>query len=197
MTRIDLQQFCCEANGIRPYLERPFRLGDFTYATNRWVLVRVPAVDGDPAADFSEASGLIREALNSESIDKILAAQPDATFAPLRVTLPARERKPCSYCGGSGAVTSDATGAMICDDCDGAGSFEVETSVSIAGVLFQAKYIAQIAALPEAEFPTNPAAGRDVVPCPFRFRGGVGALMPMARKGAAHLGDLDQFRVTP
>lgn len=195
--RIDLQPFCALPNSIREYLEHPFRYGDWTYATNGYILVRVPAVEGDaPIA----ADGVVK--MSQGHLENILAAPLcDATFAPLRVNLPPIEMRECMTCGGSGIWKDDPAPGMFtkCDDCDGSGKVEKETSVSIAGVFFSAKYIAQIAALPEAELPTNPIHPRDrwdVTPCPFRFSGGIGALMPMVREAAVHLGDISKFAVT-
>lgn len=185
--RIDLMQFCLKNDGIRPYLEKPFRIGNHTYATNGHVLVRVPAEDGDEPL----SSGGLK--LMQASLEKILAYQLDAVYAPLCVLLPPTGTRECSNCGGYGKWEAERGKFISCEDCDGAGKVEKQTSVSIAGVPFQAKYIAQIAALPEAEFPTNPIND----PCPFRFAGGSGAIMPMRRTGEVDLGDLEQFRITP
>lgn len=196
MTRIDLQQFCPkEQIGARYYIAKPWRVGSHTFATNGHICVRVDAADDD------------EEQPSAPNAARILELHPSPIYAPLRVKLPPLDTVECATCYGRGFYweNEDEDGEpdlknpgakLSCEDCDGSGRVEKQTSVSIAGVFFAAKYIAQIAALPEAEFPTNPVAGKsyaDVTPCPFRFAGGIGALMPMTSQADAHLGDLKQF----
>lgn len=188
MPRPDLMQFCSK-DETRWYLTKPFRLGEFTYASNGHLVVRVPAVDGDIAHDLSASNDAVRRWLSTETFDKILNAQPDATFAPLRVNLPPVKMRKCRDCNGSGRWDGDE-----CETCNGDGMMEKSASVSVAGVPFALGYMAKIAALPNAEFPTNPI--RDE-PCPFRFTGGIGAIMEMREAGKSNLGNLDQFRVKP
>ena len=187
--RINLQQFCFK-NETRWYIAKPWRRGPFTYATNGHICVRVDAIDTD------------EEQSQAPNPEAILSMHPNPLFAPLRAILPDTPRKMCETCGGSGIWLDDPyPGAYItCEACDGEKTIEVAQSVLIGSAYFSSKYIAQISALPGAEFPTNPApaAGpRDTIPTPFRFAGGIGCIMPMKGEGKVHLGDLDQFRVTP
>src|SRR5271156_726915 len=99
MTRIDLQQFCSK-NDARPYIAKPFRYGDFTYATNRHLLVRVPSIDGDHVV----SEGFL---IPLATLEKTVNAQPDAVFAPLRVRFPDRDSIPCETCGGDGIWKDD------------------------------------------------------------------------------------------
>jgi hypothetical protein len=186
MTRIDLQQFCSR-DETRFYIMRPWRRGSWTYATDGHICVRVDAIEGD------------EEQPKAPEAEGVFGKHSDPRFAPLRVRLPAPRRRKCEACGGLGFWKDEPyTGLnMTCSLCDGEKTIEARQSVSIAGVYFQSKYIAQIAALPEAEFPTNPIVDSSLAgtPCPFRFAGGTGALMPMRSEGDVHLGDLEQFRV--
>ena len=198
MDRIDIQQFCSKSDVGRRYsISRPWRVGKWCYATNGHICVRVAAIDTD------------QEQPTAPDAARILELHPSPTYAPLRVKLPPIETVGCDLCYKRGFYweNEDEDGEpdrknpgakIVCEDCAGHGRVEKQTSISISGVLFAAKYIAQIAALPDAEFPTNPLPTKsyaDIHPCPFRFTGGIGALMPMTGEGEAHLGDLKQFEV--
>lgn len=189
MRAIDLQQFCSK-DDVRLYLMKPWRRGPFTYATNGHIIVRVDAVDGDEEEPRAPDAA---EIFFSQQSDSALV------FAPLRVNLPPiTTDNACETCGGAGHwkdCTFQGTDIfMDCRDCGGNGTIEKQVSVSIAGVHFSARYIAQIGALPGAEFLSNPADA--IIPCPFRFAGGTGLLMPMRGRGKdGDLGDIDQYRI--
>ena len=193
MSQIDLQLFCGN-DEVRTYINAPFRRGDFTYATNGHVLVRVPAIDGDALAGIDNP-------VSESALYHILTAHPDPIFAPLRIGLPEQTSKPCEVCGGTGVWKDDPAPGMYttCDNCDGEKTINVITSVSVNGVHFDIKYIKLVAALPGAEFSINPIKSsmkswRDFVPCPFRFDGGIGALSSMRSAGDLDLGNIEQWR---
>lgn len=99
-----LAQFVAK-NDMRSYLKAPFVLGEFAYACNGHIAVRVSR-DG---LDFSE--------IENEAVRKIgdmFATSTRAEFADMP-TLP--EGIPCKQCHGSKVLYE-------CDDCDGAGEFE-------------------------------------------------------------------------
>jgi len=189
VTRIDLQQFCSK-DATRFYIMKPWSRGPFTYATNGHICVRVDAVGGD------------EERSEAPNADVVLSRHPDPHFAPLRVKLPDTPRKTCEICSGTGIWFDHPTKGIheTCKNCDGEKTLEIMQSVLIGGVPFASKCINQIAALPGAEFPVNPLPVekdyRKQLPTPFRFTGGIGALMPMRSEGDVHLGDLGGYRVT-
>ena len=201
MDRIDLQQFCSKSDVGRRYsISRPWRVGKWCYATNGHICVRVAAIDTD------------EEQPTAPDAARILELHPSPTYAPLRVKLPPIETVDCDACYKRGFYweNEDEDGEpdrknpgakIVCEDCAGHGCVEKQTSISTSGVLFAAKYILRKLrrALPDAanfrQIRYRRNRMRIIHPCPFRFTGGIGALMPMTGEGAAHLGDLKQFEV--
>ena len=196
MDRIDLQPFCAGEDATRGYLMHPFRWGDFTYAIDGHICVRVPAMESDPPATT--------DCVSQKKLDELLSMHPSPEFAPLRVKLPDQEINVCAQCGGVGEYECPHCGHDgECEKCEGKGMIEVETSVSIGGVHFRAQYIRKIAALPNVEIPTNPIPISqknnkgiyDPVAMPFRFEGGIGCVMPILWEGKLDLGDIWKWRI--
>lgn len=86
---VDLKQFC-GTNTWRPYLNEPFSRGEYTYATDSAIIVRVPRV-----AEIGEVPG-------APNPEQIFATMPADGWRTLRVELPpVAPPKECSYCYGS------------------------------------------------------------------------------------------------
>jgi hypothetical protein len=184
MSEIDLQPFCSTEAG-RAYLTKPWTRDGFTWATNGHILVRIPARRG------------IKKNPMAPDAKRALECHREAEFAALpSVRWPDESpRRKCEICGGNGKDPEFET--EPCFDCEGDGlAHGPLTSVLIRGVHFQVKYVRLIQSLPRAEFASAPnqalANFRDTQPSPFRFDGGVGALMPMSRSSLDNcLGDIE------
>lgn len=174
---IDLTQFCAAVNSdTRPYFHAPFSMGDFSYATNGHILVRVARRD-----DVRESS----EQLNA---DKPLEGAKSAQFYAPNVKLPKIEQPikgECADCDGRGREHSCPDCECICSLCEGTGTEipEIKTSTEIGGVVFNLRYIRKMLALPNVVI----ASPSKDAPFLFRFDGGVGAVMPMCGKHVNHI----------
>lgn len=187
MSEIDLQPFC-STEEYRAYIMKPWTRGGFTWATNGHILVRVLARDGvEPNPD-------------APNPEPLMSCHDGAEFSPLPVVKrwPKEPRaKKCEVCMGNGKDPEFES--VPCFECDGSGLGNGPlVSVGIRGETFQTKYIRLIQTLPGAEFaiwphPAGPTS-RVTKPTPFRFSGGLGALMPLLRKGNEnHLGDIESL----
>ena len=165
MSEIDLAPFC-STDPRRPYLHAPSSRGDFTYATNGHILIKIPKRDGIATAD------------KFPDCEKVMPSFAGVSFKPLaHVVLPPRKTVPCDICEGRGHAHDCPDCGCECDECDGRGSLPIIISVDLRGGIFDAHYISILLSLPGIEIPerhTDPNK-----PMPFRFDGGVGCLMPM------------------
>lgn len=190
-----LKKFAANSSDPREYMRAPFTRGEWTYATNGYIAVRVPKIEGIeilPEKHIPKLEGLF----TSARIDDAFIALP---------TLPTLEN--CQMCNGTGA-------AYECPECDGEGEFEygthtykckecdgsgqVEYMVDNIGVVscrhcggtgvtrykpmkvggshFDLFYLYLINVLPGAKF--SPGAGRMDM-ARFVFDGGEGILTPI------------------
>jgi hypothetical protein len=180
----NLKKFC-STDPTRPYIAEPFSFGEFTYATNGYVVVRVARV-----MDASEG----REPMSAEVLSKALNPACAPSFVSLAgIVLPLDETPAadCINCEGEGDVECDECGhSHKCEACKGVGFTGSRRSISVGGVLFDAKYIEQINELPRVEIDAQPVDG---APMCFRFDGGIGALMPLTRDYERRLGDIRAY----
>lgn len=176
---IYLSPFCSTDPG-REHIRKPFSHGAFTYATNGHILVCVPLRAGYAA----NAQG--------PNVDRIMEFHKGATFSPLPVVRWPKIPEPpaCAVCEGRGTEHDCPECRCKCDACDGTGRIHDETgSVGVRGAIFAIKYIKIIASLPLAEFSEKPSV---TYPCPFRFDGGCGVVMPMrGQSNFWHVGDIE------
>lgn len=108
MTDINLKAFCSTDKG-RQDLQEPFSAGDFTYASNGHVAVRVPRL-----SEYAE----VMDHRKVKTIDSWFAR--DVTFSPFpAVVLPTvapHVPKPCKDCNATGRIHSTS-----CSKCSGSG----------------------------------------------------------------------------
>lgn len=168
---IDLKKFC-GTEETRPYLHNPFSRGDFTYATNGRIMVRVPRQDGVPDVEMPDGRKLDVEKPFHEA-----GPRPESMM-PLHLKLPETTTEECEECEGRGFEHDCPDCECPCTECDGSGQAEKDISVSIRGAIFDAKYIRLIQSLPNARFVVVPSPEG---PTWFAFDGGEGLLMPMRR----------------
>lgn len=196
LTLEQLQHFCAQADDEREYLRKPFKRGEFVYATNGHIGVRVPA------------DGLTADELPADKLPQLEALLSRPAPGPLKslaVPIAAKclackgrrtvELGFCKDCAGQGGF--DHCGLMYdCKNCDGQGwtdNYSDDDRVEdrpceaclglgrqrdrdvVDGVGFQRVYLNWIMRLPGALF----AVGGPEDTAAFTFDGGNGVLMPM------------------
>lgn len=158
---IDLQPFCYTGND-RPALAQPWSVGEWTYATDGRILVRVPRRADVPERDDGprDLQGVLAGTWASEPL-------PLPEFA--RVPAPLLE-EPCGECQGQQSLD--------CNICDGKGKiFTHQPMVAMGAQHFNPFYLGLIAGLPEVVCWAQVDPTR---PLKFAFAGGgEGRLMPM------------------
>jgi hypothetical protein len=190
MDVINLQEFCLNnefgLRVVRKWQQQPFSIGDYSYATDSAILIRVPR-----QMEFPE----LLEPLQSEtrpspkkiekivegtlSIPKHYESLPSFTFPQEDTTAV------CDVCAGLGVSVhfndeGPANSWSTCGFCAGTGHVETYP-VDIFGRSFALRYVRKIIALPNvtaalAEVP----AGHPVLA--FCFDGGEGTLMALRGK---------------
>lgn len=172
---IDLKQFCGK-NGIRYHLNEPFSEGEFSYATNGHILVRVARRTDVPEVS---ADGM------KNKIPRIFADNPFVKHVAIP-EIPAQIEVECDYCDGEGKHDRECgAGNYECAECNGTGRVMGEAGelgntrypqIEVGGVWFAPRYLRLIKALPNYSFsPRNAKASL------FTFDGGDGLLMPMRK----------------
>lgn len=172
---IDLMPFCSR-DDARPYIERPYSRGEWTYATDGRILVRVPRIDDVPDNDKApDAQKLFDQNTGGEHI-KLPAFE-------IPKPGPAEE---CDECEGRGVDHECPDCKCTCSECHGTGEpvRGKRTSVGIDHVTFAGRYMLLLQALPNVELTLPP--GPDV-PSHFRFDGGEGLLMQMRGTMSEHI----------
>lgn len=173
MTEINLAQFCGDEDW-RTHLHYPFSHGEFTYATNGHICVRVPRVEGT-----LEASGKQIEAHGK--LVKYFQEAEQQSPEPINMNIPEEPRKEeCKYCGGGRKADHDCPCCeCACEECDGTGYVSAKQRVSFENFDIDAKYFRMIARLPNAKL--SRAAVEELKPIFFTFDGGCGLIMAMTR----------------
>jgi hypothetical protein len=133
----ELKQFC----GIEetcPYLHEPFSRGDFTYATNGHIMVRVPRLPEVTAgADIVDPEKPFLQDRRGPLFD--LTALSRLTYTPCENCDGAGYGDLCEECGGTGGGECPECGhAEECEACGGKGLFPLEGGKTAAdGALSQ------------------------------------------------------------
>ena len=173
---IDLQKFCDPERG---FVSKPFSLGDYSYATNDDIALRVPRRD-----DVEQAQDVKTEkaALAIDAYIEEFQKMRHHCWRPIPDgELPAWNGKPCWFCGGKGKLDHCPTcdQPCKCPECDGTGEIRGDhPGVEIArGVVVSAVYLGWIRELPPpVQFKAKRGADRQAT-IYFEFDGGWGVLM--------------------
>jgi len=154
----------------RVVLQHPWSLGDFTFASNGHIFIRVPRDESIPENEQAPK----RMGPKKRQINDYLADEPKAWY-PIPELHP--KEQDCEECGGSGRI--DFAGINNrCQECSGKGKTPRHIGVEVGGIPFSDVYLSWIAELPGAEIgPMGP-----LEPARFRFKGGEGLLMPRTPK---------------
>jgi hypothetical protein len=173
---IDLQSFCSPS---RPDANAPFTIGEFTYATDGLIALRVPAVssarDGGPA--------LIAKAF--EDVDDLeFVSVPVVNLPPAGLSLAVR----CDECIGTGKVHDCPDCQCKCETCNGESTVSVDadqnTSVEFRGLNYGVAIFRRVLPLPGLQWERFL---RHDTPTRFSFDGGVGLLMPLIGTYSNHI----------
>lgn len=177
---IDLKPFC-GTDVYRSYLHQPFSQGDFTYATNGHICMRVPRREDAPEQDKVNPSAMPWDKAQD--------------FAPLpMLTLPEKSTdiRECDECY-DGYEHDCPDCECICEACHGTNQIDFDSdekmSVDLFGIPFALRYVRLLMTLPGVQIslvqmPTFDAAKG----LAFRFEGGDGLLMPLRERYKEHIG---------
>ena len=167
---IDLTRFCANERDVREYLQRPFEIDGFVYATNGHMAVRVPAADYPGQAQYTPGK-------HPKQIVQLFAdAAADADKAqPLPII---QEPADCSLCKGTGIMPEhladiEAQGPEDCASCGGSGKTTSVTDIN--GTTYADHYLY---ALQQILPPFRIATRGMSKPAYIDFDGGCALLMP-------------------
>lgn len=169
MTAQDLQPFCSR---YREGITKPFSRGEFTYATNAAILVRVPRIDGvaDGGPELEDINRVTSIA------GRAPLAMDDLTKWDEMPSWPERSRlQACDDCAERGEVmvqcgTCKGTGTQVAYDCEWG-------SVKIGNRPLGVAQLRPMRSLQQLEFSAEVGTEREAIY--FRFNGGCGVLMPV------------------
>ena len=192
-----LRRFVESSRDGAEFMRTPFTRGEWVYATNGHIAVRVPRADGIEASEIDLFP----------RIEAIFKQNKWDTFVSLPSLPPADQ---CRTCNGSGigykCTECDGTGQFDhgrhtydCDECDGTGQTDNGNDeepcqvcdgtgelryqkIQVGPWHYNRRYLAKIIDLPELQFAQRPDGptinGSDGI-ANFTFEGGEGLLMPM------------------
>lgn len=194
-----LKRFVAGRDDIREYMRAPFVQGEWIYATNGHIAVRVPKTEGIEAEESAKPA----------KIGDLFEKNKRDTFIEIPA-LPPREKCPtcngsgigyrcsecngegeiehsrhtygCKECGGSGQTDDgDDADKEPCVDCDGDGESRYK-AVAVGNWHYDRRYLAKILELPAVKFAQRHEGMADLEDAAiayFVFDGGEGILMPM------------------
>lgn len=197
---MDLQKFC-STDLTRVNINKPFSRGEYTYATNGHILVRIARI-----GDIGE----------QEKSDKFKPTEPETLFAAVKdypyhpiPDIPVPLSKDCFKCAGTGKTKTcpecdgdgevhfstrwndytcecescNGDGLLVngkgpdqtCDKCDGSGKIIETKNYEASGRLYNGLYLSWLKELPDCVL----AAAEGTEPGHFKFTGGDGLIMPL------------------
>jgi hypothetical protein len=190
-----LMSFCAkDSSAQRTYLHKPFRLGEFIYATNGHVAIRIPDDGTIQAEDIEKVKsiGNYFSDVNGKyvAIPELPAAE---SCSHCYGTGKGKPKTECDECDGDGEFRHGSH-YYECKECDGEGSIEADEGVGenceycngtgeqrhqpikVGKSYFNRMYLVKISTLPNLKF-CNPKSENDF--CNFIFDGGEGCIMPI------------------
>ncbi len=165
-TAIDLQRFCSsEDSYMSPKTGRPWTRGDWTYATNGHVIVRLPEI-----AEITDN----KEAPNATGLQWGSVVTDDQWMKIDHIKL---ELVDCEECEGGEKTPHDCPDCSCeCESCDNGKVFD-KSDVQVGSKKVQAKYLTLLQSLPGILVAPDATPAWECIP--FKFDGGEGLLMPL------------------
>ena len=188
----ELGRFCHKTRGV---LNTPFTIGDYSYASDGYIIVRVKRLEGVALMDKEQNIKMVSELFSkvNKSVDNL----PE---------FPCISRKcsscngtghvaPCKECEGEGTLSFEskyhsyevdckgccgdgylmASSGDSCSQCNGEGQIVLYETVHCGSRKLNNQLLAKIKDLPEIKISH---IGEPLSPCYFTFNGGDGYLMP-------------------
>lgn len=145
MKRAELQRFAAGEDGLRYNISLPWSRGEWSYATNRHIIVRVPRLaDVDENPQTPDAEKLFVEAKQTEFIPVPVCAMPADVD--------------CKHCGGAGVIWVSRHQNERCGWCDHTGKVPCFDGMDVGDSHFAQRYLAMIQGWEIApNGPDNPA----------------------------------------
>lgn len=194
-TTVDIKRFCSPDN---VFISNPFSHGEYTYATDGNIAVRVPRlpdVAENPTAPGPSIKTLFRQVYENK-YKAMPTSIPDDKKEQCVVCKGSGKVIPCAECKGEGTVECDECGhegdckkckgngvtlgvgaQESCEDCGGLGYSIKGTPVHLGNKNISSIYLRQIATLPNPAI--SPSTTGELEVMPFKFDGGEGIVMPM------------------
>ncbi len=183
---IDLKPFCLpEAIGAADtVLLAPWTDGDWTYATNRKIIIRVPR--RPPGADWRNAETAVRPPNGAKLFEQHYPAKLETGWIAVPPGAGPQKAK-CEKCGGDGRHKCDCGHQHDCVACGGTGHAILRSKTDIGNRRVYDALLALLCPLDNVQ--VNPSVGGPEDILPFRAkedgRPVEGLLMPMLRAGGA------------
>jgi len=160
----------CSKNPTRFSINSPYSFGEYTYATDGYIIIRLPKIDD------------IKENPEAPDPSKIFFGRGSEKTIPIDFEIPfvRTEIEKC-FCVHDECSTCSCT--ENCENCDGKGSvtYKVGKPVKIKDACFNPYYFTLIKELPEVTIQETPLSSE--APLYFLFKGGDGLLMPIRNTG--------------
>lgn len=135
MTLEELKAFCADPGDIHYYLTAPWSRGEFTYATNGHIILRVARIAGvEEQPKAPDAAGLFAK----------VAAPSNWMPVPAATMPPGME---CDECKGTGIFTDTYGGVEHkedCEWCNKTGKVKRHIGVVLAGTFFDKGYLSML-----------------------------------------------------
>ena len=161
---LDLTVFCARGNH-RSHIATPWSAGEWTYACDGWLILRVPR-----RADVPERS-------DAPLIERFFADVGAREWRPFpKVALPQPKVRRCEDCKGNGVEHECPECSCECWHCNGSGQFHQQIVVRCGSYELNANRWRYLALLPGLRLATAANKNRHV---PFEFDGGIGLVMAM------------------
>lgn len=178
---IDLTRFC-GVNDVREWMQKPFSLAEFTYATNGVVAIRMAR---NPDVPLSEKPDL------GKFLDRHFGGIEQLVFvAHSTAEIPSDEEPSaeCDHCDGSGRKHDCPNCDCICANCGGKGVKSLaQISTTFCGASFRLLHVREILSLRGCEIADAQPNASTGTPLKFRFDGGYGVIAPLHRRLAQHI----------
>lgn len=165
MSALDLKQFCSK-DRFREAIVEPFSRGEWSYATNGHLLIRVPRRND------------IAEIEKAPHIEHLWPKEAPNYRVPSTLVLPPPKEEDCRTCDGRGTKHDCPDCGCDCDDCGGTGHISTDRNVGImvGKTPIAMRYARVLLSLSGIQVDDISALVDSVFVMRFRFDGGDGIL---------------------